>query len=37
VTLAPDEDLDCTSYWAIQLFVNDVGQIVAANVVWAEP
>jgi hypothetical protein len=37
VTLTPDESLDCTSYWAVQLFVNDVGQVVAANLVWAEP
>jgi hypothetical protein len=37
VTLTPDAGLDCTSYFAVQLFVNDVGQIVAANVVWAEP
>jgi hypothetical protein len=37
VTLTPAGDLDCTSYFAVQLFVNDVSQIVAANVVWAEP
>lgn len=37
VTLTPDEELDCTSYWAVQLAVNDVGQIVAANLVLAEP
>lgn len=37
VTVTPDEQLDCTSYWAVQLFVNDVSQIVAANIVWSEP
>lgn len=37
VTLTPDEQLDCTSYWGVQLIVNDVGQVVAVNVVIAEP
>lgn len=37
VTLTPDEQLDCASYWAVQLAVNDVGQVVAANLVLAEP
>lgn len=37
VTLTPDESRDCTSYFAIQLFVNDVGQIVAANLVLSDP
>jgi hypothetical protein len=37
VTITPDELLDCTSFWAVELFVNDVGQIVAVNTVWAEP
>jgi hypothetical protein len=37
VTLTPDESRDCTSYFAVQLFVNDVGQIVAVNLVLSEP
>jgi hypothetical protein len=37
VTLTPGEPLDCTSWWAVQLFVNDVRQVVAVNTVWAEP
>jgi hypothetical protein len=37
VTLTPEEDQDCTSYFAVQLFVNDVSQIVAVNVVMSEP
>jgi hypothetical protein len=37
VTLTPDEGRDCTSYFAVQLFVNDVGQIVAVNLVLSEP
>lgn len=37
VSLTPDEGLDCTSWWAVELFVNDVGQVVAVNTVWAEP
>jgi hypothetical protein len=37
VTLTPQEDQDCTSYFAVQLFVNDVSQIVAVNVVMSEP
>ena len=37
VTITPDEELDCASYWAVQLAVNDVGQIVASNLVLAEP
>jgi hypothetical protein len=37
VTLTPDEDRDCTSYFAAQLFVNDVHQIVAINLVMSEP
>jgi len=37
VTLTPDEERDCSSYFAVQLFVNDVGQIVAANLVVSEP
>lgn len=37
VTITPDEALDCTSYWAVQLQVNDVAQVVGVNLVWAEP
>lgn len=37
VTITPDEGLDCTSWWAVELFVNDVGQVVAVNTVLAEP
>lgn len=37
MTLTPDEPLGCTDYWAVQLFVNDVGQVVAVNTVLAEP
>ncbi len=37
VTLAADETLDCTSYFGVQLFVNDVSQIVAVNLVLSEP
>lgn len=37
VTLTPDEDRDCTSYFAVELFVNDVHQIVAINLVMSEP
>jgi hypothetical protein len=37
VTITPDESLDCTSFWAVQLQVNDVQQVVAVNLVWAEP
>jgi hypothetical protein len=37
VAITPDELLDCTSFWAVELLVNDVGQVVAVNTVWAEP
>jgi hypothetical protein len=37
VTLAADAGLDCTSYFGVQLFVNDVGQVVAVNLVLSEP
>jgi hypothetical protein len=37
VTLVPDPDAGCTGYVAVELFVNDVLQIVAANLVWSEP
>lgn len=37
VTLTPEESRDCTSYFAMQLFVNDVGQVVAADLVRSEP
>jgi len=37
VTITPDELLDCTSFWAVELLVNDVGQVVAVNTVLAEP
>ncbi len=37
VTLTPDENRDCTSYFAVQLFVNDVHQIVAINLVLSDP
>jgi hypothetical protein len=37
VTLTPDEGRDCTSYFAVQLFVNDVGQIVAVHLVLSDP
>jgi hypothetical protein len=37
VTITPDEELDCTSFWAVELLVNDVDQVVAVNTVWAEP
>ena len=36
ITLTPDTELTCAEYVAVQLFV-DQGQIVAANLVWAEP
>jgi hypothetical protein len=37
VTLTADEMRGCASYFAIQLFVNDLGQIVAVNLVLSEP
>jgi len=37
VTLTPDEGRDCTSYFGVQLFVNDVGQIVAVSLVLSDP
>ncbi|CAN5169814.1 hypothetical protein BH09ACT12_BH09ACT12_16010 [soil metagenome] len=37
MTLTPDEDRDCSSWFGIQLFVNDVDQVVAVNVVLSEP
>lgn len=37
VTLTPAEDQDCSSYFGVQLFVNDMSQIVAVNVVMSEP
>jgi hypothetical protein len=37
VTLTPDQDVDCTSAFAVQLFVNDVHQIVAINLVMSQP
>ena len=37
VTVVPDATANCLDYVGVELYVNDVGQIVAANVVWAEP
>jgi hypothetical protein len=37
VTITPEEPQDCVGYWAVQLQVNDVAQVVAVNLVWAEP
>jgi PASTA domain-containing protein len=37
VTLTPREPQDCTSYFAVQLFSNEVGQVTAVNLVLAEP
>jgi len=37
VTLTPDENRDCTSYFAVQLFVNGAGQVIAVNLVLSEP
>ncbi|MBC9732447.1 PASTA domain-containing protein [Nocardioides marmotae] len=37
VTLQPDEALACPSWFAVQLLVNDVGQVTAVNLVHSEP
>jgi hypothetical protein len=37
VTLTPDETLTCVDYVAVQLMVNDVGQVTAVNLVLSEP
>lgn len=37
VSITPDEGRDCTSFWTVQLFVDDVGQVVAVNTVLSEP
>ena len=37
VTLVPNPRADCLAYVAVELYVNDVLQIVAANLVWSEP
>jgi len=37
LTLTPEEDLDCTRYFAVQLFVDDRDRLTAVDVVWAEP
>jgi hypothetical protein len=36
ITLTPDTELTCVDYVAVQLFV-ERGQIVAVNLIWAEP
>jgi PASTA domain-containing protein len=37
VTLTPREPQACTSYFAVVLHVNDVGQVTDVDLVWAEP
>jgi hypothetical protein len=37
VTLVPNPGAACPAYVAVELYVNDVGQIVAANLIWSEP
>ncbi|MDF1602406.1 hypothetical protein [Nocardioides sp. YIM 152315] len=37
VTLTPSGPRTCVDYWAVQLWVNDVGQVTDVNVVLAEP
>ena len=37
VTLTPDENLDCVNYVAVQLLINDVGQVTGVNLVLSEP
>lgn len=37
VTITPDENLDCTSYWAVELYVDDRGRIASVNLVRSEP
>lgn len=37
VTLVPDPAGTCVDWVAVELYVNDVAQVVAVNLVWAEP
>ncbi|GGO73941.1 hypothetical protein GCM10012276_20760 [Nocardioides deserti] len=37
VTLQPDVSLTCVDWFAVQLVVNDVGQVTTVNLVHAEP
>lgn len=37
VTLTPREPQSCTSYFGVQLHVNEVGQVTAVDLVMAEP
>jgi hypothetical protein len=37
VTITPDAATSCLDYWAVQLDVNDVGQVTGVNLVQAEP
>ena len=37
VTITPRGPQDCTSYFAVELFVNDVGQVTDVNLVPPEP
>lgn len=37
VTLTPREPQSCTSYFGVQLHVNDVGQVTGVDLVMAEP
>jgi hypothetical protein len=37
VTLVPDPDRSCVDWVAVELFVNDLSQVVAVDLVWAEP
>ena len=37
VTVVPDPTGSCVDWVAVELFVNDLSQVVATNVVWAEP
>jgi hypothetical protein len=37
VTITPDAATSCLDYWAVQLAVNDVGQVTGVNLVQAEP
>lgn len=37
VTLQPDASLTCVDWFAVQLVVNDVGQVTTVNLVHAEP
>ena len=37
VSLVPDPTASCVDWVAVELFVNDVSQVVAVNLIWAEP